>query len=221
VDLLAERYRPECLAAIGRMDQRALESQFTEALIEMGHQSMLLHLIAPLTVEVGERWRSGQLTVAHEHFASDAIRTFLWNSSRPFPMADSTPNLLVATPAGQLHELGAIIVAAAARNQGWRVTYLGTSLPAAEIAGAVRLNESRAVLLSIVYPDDDPHLPGELRALRQFLPEHTAILVGGRATGGYLEAIQDIGAHHVNSLEELYPALESLRRKSGTSGGKR
>lgn len=218
VDLRADRFRPECLAAIGRMDQRGLEQHFTDALIEMGHQSMLMHLIAPLTVEVGERWRSGQLTVAHEHFASDAIRTFLWNSSRPFAISDTAPNLLVATPAGQLHELGAIIVAAAARNQGWRVTYLGTSLPASEIAGAARLNQSRAVLLSIVYPEDDPYLPGELTALRQFLPETTAILVGGRATGGYLEAIQKIGAQFIPSLAELYPSLESLRGR-GTAGG--
>ncbi len=209
----AARFRPECLAAIARMDQTELEGQFTEALIALGHQALLTHLIAPLTVEVGERWRSGDLTVAHEHFASDAIRTFLWNASRPFAPSETAPGLIVATPAGQLHELGAVLVAAAARNQGWRVTYLGTSLPASEIAGAVRLNRSRAVLLSIVYPDDDPFLAAELVSLRKFLPADVAILVGGRAVPGYLDAIREIGAHCVGSLDALYPALEQLRGK--------
>jgi MerR family transcriptional regulator, light-induced transcriptional regulator len=217
-ELVGERLRPACLDAITRLDQPALEEQFEEALIGMGHQAMLQHLIAPLTVEVGELWRDGQLTVAHEHFASDAIRTFLWNASRPFATSETAPSLVVATPAGQLHELGAVIVAAAARNQGWRVVYLGTSLPAAEIAGAVRLNGARAVLLSIVYPDDDPNLPDELTSLRKFLPPSTSIMVGGRAVGGYSEAIEGIGAKLIGSLAELYPALEELRRKPGAGG---
>jgi MerR family transcriptional regulator, light-induced transcriptional regulator len=211
MEILADRIRPECVAAIVLMDQAALERLLSEALVDLGHQAMLQRVIAPLTVEVGERWRAGELTVAHEHFASDAIRAFLWNTSRQFAPSDTAPGLIVATPAGQLHELGAIIVAAAARNQGWRVTYLGTSLPAAEIAGAARLNGARAVLLSIVYPDDDPFLAGELVSLRKFLPATVSILVGGRATAGYLDAIEEIGARHIGTLAELYPALESLR----------
>jgi DNA-binding transcriptional MerR regulator/methylmalonyl-CoA mutase cobalamin-binding subunit len=215
---VGERLRPACLDAITRLDQPALEEQFEEALIGMGHQAMLQYLIAPLTVEVGELWRAGRLTVAHEHFASDAIRTFLWNASRPFAASETSPSLVVATPAGQLHELGAVIVAAAARNQGWRVIYLGTSLPAAEIAGAVRLNGARAVLLSIVYPEDDPQLPEELTQLRKYLPTETAVLVGGRAVGGYAEVIKSIGAKLIGSLGELYPALEELRRKPVAHG---
>jgi hypothetical protein len=35
---------------------------------------------------------------------------------------DSAPVLLVATPAGQVHELGALLVGAAAANLGWQVT---------------------------------------------------------------------------------------------------
>ena len=78
--------------------------------------------------------------------------------------------LVVATPAGQIHELGALLVGAAAANLGWHVTYLGASLPAAEIAGAARQNRARAVALSLVYPEDDPRLEGELTRLRESLP---------------------------------------------------
>jgi DNA-binding transcriptional MerR regulator/methylmalonyl-CoA mutase cobalamin-binding subunit len=220
MEVLADRIRPECVEAIVRMDQAKLDRLLSEALVDLGHQAMLGHVIAPLTVEVGARWRAGELTIAHEHFASDAIRVFLWNTSRPFAPSDTAPGLIVATPAGQLHELGAIIVAAAARNQGWRVTYLGTSLPAAEIAGAVRLNGARAVLLSIVYPDDDPFLAGELVSLRKFLPASVSILVGGRATSGYLDAIEEIRALRTGTLAELYPALESLRGRKNPAEAK-
>ena len=75
---------------------------------------------------------------------------------------ENAPVLVVATPSGQLHELGALLVGAAAANLGWHVTYLGASLPAAEIAGAALQNRARAVALSLVYPEDDPTLEDEL-----------------------------------------------------------
>lgn len=210
-EVLARRFLPACLDATLRLDHAALEESLTEAMVEMGHQALLQHLVAPLTVEIGEQWREGRLKVAHEHFASATIRTFLWNASKPFAIPNNAPGLVVATPAGQLHELGAVIVAAAARNQGWRVTYLGTSLPADEIAGAARQNNARAVLLSIVYPEDDPNLPGELLNLRRFLTPSTAILVGGRASVHYQEALEKTGARRVADLSDLYPVLENLR----------
>ena len=69
---------------------------------------------------------------------------------------------LVATPAGQRHELGALMVAVAAATDGWKVTYLGADLPAAEIAATALQRKARAVALSIVHPVDDPNLPGEI-----------------------------------------------------------
>ena len=80
-----------------------------------------------------------------------------------------------------------MIVNAAAAQVGWQTTYLGASLPAAEIAGAAVQNRALAVALSIVYPEDDPDLPQELTNLRRFLPEETRILIGGRAATAYLE----------------------------------
>jgi methylmalonyl-CoA mutase cobalamin-binding domain/chain len=126
-------------------------------------------------------------------------------------MSGSAPGLVVATPAGQLHELGAVMVAAAAANLGWRVTYLGTSLPAAEIAGAALQNRARAVALSLVYPEDDPQLPQELEALRRFLPADMQIVTGGRAAPSYGEVLHHIGAAISLDLDEFSRLLDGMR----------
>ncbi len=69
--------------------------------------------------------------------------------------------------------------------------------------------------LSIVYPEDDPTLPGELEKLGQLLPQNIHILVGGRATAAYLPALRAIGARVVGSLDDLDAELVSLRRQPG------
>ena len=203
-----------CIEHIRNLDHQSLEKALATAMVSLGHQGMLQKLIAPLARDIGEEWRLGTLKVAHEHFASAVIRTFLWSASRPFAASELSPDLIVATPAGQHHELGAVMVAAVARNRGWHVTYLGTCLPAAEIAGAAIQNGTKAVLLSIVYPEDDEDLPSELRSLRKLLPNDVKILVGGRASAGYQDCLREIGAVVLTDLETLYPALDAIRTRS-------
>jgi MerR family transcriptional regulator, light-induced transcriptional regulator len=126
--------------------------------------------------------------------------------------------MVVATPAGQLHDLGASIVAAVVTNLGWRVTNLGASLPAPEIAGSAIQTRARAVALSIVYPDDDPGLPGELARLRAYLPPEVAIVAGGRGVDAYRDSLEKIGALVPSGLLELCSLLDGLPRAQRPRG---
>lgn len=199
------------LHAIKALDTVGLEHVLTEAEVAWGGQGVLQRLVGPLVQALGEEWRTGNITSAHEHFATAIVRTFLSRAARTFAHGHAAAVLIVVTPAGQLHELGALLVAAAAANLGWRVIYLGAGLGAAEIAGAARQHHARAVALSIVYPADDPRLPGELVRLRELLP-HTAILVGGRAMPAYGGTLDKIGALQSQDIASLGSILDGLRQ---------
>ena len=205
------RLTDECIEAVLRMDAALFEDILTRGLVLLGHQGLLRKVIGPLTQSIGNLWREGSLTAAHEHFASASLRVFLANSSRPFAQSPTAPLLVVTTPTGQLHELGAVIISSAARNAGWNVTFLGVSLPAAEIAGAVAQKNARALALSIVYPSDDPVLPEELELLRKLLPHQTAIIAGGRAAGAYREVLDRIQATIIEDLDDFARTLDGLR----------
>ncbi|HTJ00826.1 MAG TPA: MerR family transcriptional regulator [Dongiaceae bacterium] len=205
----------ECLAAVRALDTAALHEILGRATVVLGSHGLLETVVAPLTEQVGNCWRDGVITAAHEHFASNVLRTFLGEAARPFAPNGQAPGLVVCTPVAQLHELGAVMVAAAANDLGWRVTYLGCSLPAAEIAGAAIQNRARAVALSIVYPEDDPALPGELEKLRQYLPATIAIIAGGRAAAAYRIALAKIGARQTTDLPDFYGILAELRHPVG------
>ena len=202
----------ECIAAVKTLDSVALEDALKRAATALGAQGLLQQVIAPLAQTIGELWRDGAITAAHEHFASALIRVFLGRAGRPFAGLEDAPVLVVATPSGQLHELGALLAGAAAANLGWHVTYLGASLPAAEIAGAARQNRARAVVLSLVYPEDDARLEGELARLRELLPPETVLLAGGRAMPAYREALEKIGALQLRDLVHLGSVLDDLRK---------
>lgn len=208
----ADEWLEEALAAVEGFGLGRLRELLEAGVVGFGHNGLLHRLVYPLAREVGERWQRGTLTAAQEHFASAAIREFLLGSTRPYAGGEGAPAAVVATPAGQLHELGAVMAAAAATNAGWKTIYLGPSLPAADLAGAAIQNRVRAVLLSLVYPADDPQVATELALLRRYLPESVAIVAGGRAVSAYGEALAAIGARTLTSLEELSAVLEAVRQ---------
>lgn len=215
----ATLFREEALAAAMLFDTPALDVALRRALLRLGHQGLLQLVIGPLAQEIGARWRAGELTAAHEHFFTASVKVFLGDLARRFITPLNAPRIIVSTPSGQLHELGAIMASAAAANLGWRAIYLGPSLPAHEIAGAALRNEAAAVALSIVYPEDDPDLVRELADLARLLPATTRILVGGRAAGGYFETLVRIGALYAGNIDEFSAQLEELRRSPPPPAG--
>jgi methylmalonyl-CoA mutase cobalamin-binding domain/chain len=207
----AEDLINEALTAARALDATALETNLERSVVAFGCHGMLENVVAPLAHRIGELWATGVLTAAHEHFATGVISTFLQNRFRPFAENGSAPLLVAVTPTGQLHELGAALVSAAARDLGWRVVYLGASLPAPEIANVALKRGARAVALSIVYPADDAALPAELEFLRKLLPAEIAIVAGGRAAESYRLTLEKIGAAQAGNLREFSTVLDRLR----------
>lgn len=202
------------LDAIQQMDSEALEEILKRNTVAMGQRGTLERLISPLTRRIGDMWIEGSLSTAHEHFASNILRMFLLNGSRAYAEGTNAPVIIVTTPVGQLHELGAAMVAAFARDLGWRVLYLGASLPAADIAHVATINRAKAVALSIVHPADDAALPGELKLLRKLLPDDIAIFAGGESAVIYASQLDGSGIVITKDLDEFTRQLTGLRRLS-------
>jgi len=201
----------ECITAVENLDDRTLDRLLSQAALHHSQTTVIENLIVPLLEQIGDRWSTGELRPAHEHLATTVIRSFVANIVGAYHPADSAPRLIVTTPAGQWHELGALLVTATAAAQGWRVTYLGPNLPADEIAGAAAQNRAQAVALSVVYPGDDPNVGHELRKLRDLLPAEVRLFVGGRCAARYEKVLKEIHATQITDMAHLRRELVAVR----------
>lgn len=204
----------EAMEAITALDPDGLRRRLDQGAVRFGTNGVLHKFLCPLARKIGALWSRGEITAAQEHFASALLRDFVSRLARPFTRFEGAPRAIVATPAGQLHELGALMVSCAAANIGWEVVYLGACLPAAEIAGAAAQKQATAVLLSIVYPSNDHQLPGELRELRRLLPRQTVLIAGGPAAADYAEVLRELDVLMPASIPELVSVLETTRLSS-------
>lgn len=130
-------------------DADRLESEVRRASLRHGLRTFVEGLVVPVLVEVGTRWHSGEMSIAQEHLASGVFSRALQHMLEGSAADPDAPAIVVATPSGHRHEIGAVIAAALAGSEGWRVLFLGADLPAEEIARTAREVAARAVALSL------------------------------------------------------------------------
>lgn len=201
-----------CLEAIRACDQPALNELITRASLTNTPSWLVEEFLAPLMNRVGQLWHEGQLRIGEEHLATTAVRSFVGNMLQSLAPAPDAPVVVVATPAGQQHEMGALFAAAIAALAGWSPLYLGSNLPAQELAAAVSVSKARAIALSIVFPGDDPLLPAQLRTLRKLLPAGFPVCAGGQSASAYAELAPDVDLRLLKDFAGLRSLLAELRR---------
>ena len=216
-DAVATALLSGALAAAEDFNASTLEATLRTAALRLPSDQVLDRVFGPLLLAIGTRWHEGTFPPANGHLATTVIRRVL-NWMTDFPLvADDAPRIVVGTPAFQMHDLGAMLAATAAASNGWRVTFLGASLPAEELIRAARMAEADAVALSIVHPTDDVRVASEMRALRAGLPDRVALVVGGAGAGAYAGVLDEIGARRLPSIASLRTWLRERQQQPDTA----
>ncbi len=127
--------QPQLVAAATRLrssldefDETGAQAALDELFAAFTIETVLAAVVLPYLVELGERWSTGEATVAQEHFASNLIRGRLLAIGRGWDSGDG-PRAVLACAPGELHDLGLIAFGLTLGRRGWRITYLGPDTP--------------------------------------------------------------------------------------------
>lgn len=197
------------LASTARLDAPDLEHTLRRAIAQLGITSFIEDVASPILRRIGEEWHAGRLTIAHEHLASSTIHDIVAESMRAITRGAGEATVVVATPTGERHAIGAALVGATAASEGWRVVYLGTDLPASDIAAAAIATKARAIAMSVIYVQDRTRTLAELRTLRALIPPSISIIVGGAGVADMQDDLRQLGIRVGVSLRDLRDALAS------------
>lgn len=207
------------IEAVETFDADRLEAEVRRLSLKHDLRTFVEQLVVPVLVEVGSRWHSGEMGIAQEHLASGVFSRSLQHMLEGSAADRNAPAIVVATPSGHRHEIGAMIAAALAGSEGWRVLFLGADLPAEEIARTATEVDARAVALSLVYGLDGAPTKEELRRLRSELPPSVEILVGGRGASSAMDGADVEGLKLMSGFGEFGEHLRDLERDDAASRG--
>ena len=208
-DARASFYR-RSLDAVINLDATCLESILDQAAVHLTKSELIQAVIAPLCKEIGALWRRGEMKIVNEHMATTVIRAFLWNLLRSVEISPASPRIILATPTGHRHELGALTIGLVASESGWESLYFGPSLPAEEIAAAAAYTNAQAVALSVTYYTDNHRLISEVKKLRRYLDTNTALLLGGQGAWTVADLLNATGIRIIKDINCFKQELDTL-----------
>jgi MerR family transcriptional regulator, light-induced transcriptional regulator len=213
----AEVYRARSIAAASQLDGDSVHATLMRAVVSLRPVEFLDEVLMPLLQEVGELWHQGRLSPAQEHVVSMAARRVVSWLLDAYEAPAGAPVVLVTTVAAEQHEFGALMVSVVALDMGWRVSYLGPSLPAVEIAVAALRVGAAVVAVSIVNTDDAAALR-EVTDVRAALPATVQVVVGGAGAATRRALLEGSGAVVITEVEALREWLR-LQHELLTGGG--
>ena len=195
-----------------------------QAYATMPIESVVLELIHPTLIEVGERWHRGEITIAHEHQSSHYLRGKLHHLLELAGSPRHGPTVILACPPGEWHEIGALSIAIFMRRAGIRTHYLGANTPIPDLARFAREVKASAIMLSVSSPEVIETLRPQAKLLLEVVP---LVIYGGFAFSQNPGLAAELGGHFAghNAAEALDFVLAKLeqnlpnRNAANTLGG--
>jgi methanogenic corrinoid protein MtbC1 len=113
-------------------------------------KDLYLNVFQPTQLEVGRLWQTNKISVAQEHYETAATQLIM-SQLYPylFQAVKKEKKIVVSCVSGELHEMGARMVADFFEMDGWDSYYLGANTPSESIIKTLEENNSKILALSV------------------------------------------------------------------------
>lgn len=198
----------QLLEAVADYRLDVFDRELSVAIATLPLPVLLARVVMPMLREVGTRWADGRLAIAQERLVSSMLRARLLSILRQHP-GERRPRVLFATLSGEPHELGLLGAALHLHERGLPVLYLGTELPAPELARVANRLGAAAVAVSSVDPGQARAALEALRVLDAELEAGLPVWLGG-ANARYLA--EALALPRVRAVEDPARFAEGIAR---------
>ena len=205
----------EALLAADRQRARQVVIDALEA--GESYLGVVFDILQPAEREIGGRWLAGEIPVALEHLATATTGQLLGElyARAPRQAANGLRVLTVCAP-GELHELGARIVADVLEMAGWKSLYVGANTSAEDAARLAGETQPDVLAISVTLAANLLAAMRLAHAARERVPE-LRVIVGGNLFASFPGLWRRLGADgSADDAREVPVLAAGLVKPTGT-----
>jgi MerR family transcriptional regulator, light-induced transcriptional regulator len=180
------------IKGIHEFDDDSLIQGFHEQWNRVGPLTFITDFTVPLIERIGTGWESGELTISHEHFATECLSSFLTGKWRQLNSRKEGWPVLLATLPGETHNLGLLMSAVVASLSGAKVIYLGLDTPVEDMITTANKYNPKLLCLSISCCQKPMETEDSLFKIRNGLDNNIKIIAGGKGTPERVPGIRKV-----------------------------
>lgn len=215
----AERYLPEIISALEKFNLEKLNQCLLRARFEISTKEIVINLIRPLMMRVGDLIQQDKLTITQEHVLSALLRDFLGSinqslSPYDFSSRGQSKSVLLTTREGDIHEFGILLSSILCNLYRYKTYYLGPNMPLDDLVQACSNFKVDYLLLGLMNLPEDR----EIISAREFvseldkrLPRKITFCLGG--SGSAVGSLIRSDRQYI-SFADLYQLDHFLRDKA-------
>jgi methanogenic corrinoid protein MtbC1 len=204
------RLRQTFTRALFAGDPEAAERAISEAMdAGLTAAEIDIELIAPALFMVGDKWATGEISVADEHLASEiTLRVLaLQRERRRAQRSRRSRRVLLLAPQGERHVIGLNMACDLLYAAGYDTRMLGADVPLADIAPAVARLAPDIIALTATMPDSAERLDATIDYLSA-AARHIPVVLGGTAVSFEVAATWNAAVcRDVSTVVETVDAL--------------
>ncbi|MBE0698551.1 MAG: MerR family transcriptional regulator [Anaerolineaceae bacterium] len=142
---------------------------------------VLMRVVQPTLVALGEAWHRGEMPIAVEHYATQFCMQHLMSMLAAAAPPSRPGRIVAACAPGEQHQIGLLILVVMLRWRGWDIKYLGPDLPLDRLEEALRPIHPQILMFSANRVETAEKLSNLPKVLDDFPKPHPIIILGGQA----------------------------------------
>lgn len=208
--------RADLVDALVALDDDRADRVLSEAHALHSVEGVVLELLGPAMIDLGNLWHDGKIATTTEHFASSYVNGRLRALLALAGGQRVGPVVIVACAPLDQHELGALTLAVLLRRRGYQVYFVGANTPVEDLAAMARELLPFAVMVSASSIDAIHQLVAKRRHLEGIAP---LLALGGYGFNTDPALAERVGGQYLGTtVTEALDRLAAEVRQRGVVG---
>jgi MerR family transcriptional regulator, light-induced transcriptional regulator len=168
------------VVAMIEMDEAKFEKLLNQSIMKEGFENTVFKVLYPFFERIGVLWQAGSINPAHEHFISNLVKQKIYVAidSIPVPTGNDVKTFLLFLPEWDLHELGLLVYDYLLKSRGYKVIYLGASVPEDDIYTVADFIKPDYLLTAFINAVDQVRLESYISRLAERFGDKTIFVTG-------------------------------------------
>ncbi len=203
--------RDQLFISLTHFDENTATETLRRAFSLYAIDQVMLDIIQPVLVGLGEAWHRGEMPVAIEHYATQFCMQHLNNMLAAAAPPYALGVIVAACAPGETHQIGLLMVVTVLRWRGWDVKYLGPDLVLDKLAEALDSLHPRLLLFSATRMEAVKALHDLPRSIAHFSPPLPRVVLGGQAFS-QIDESELPGTYISGPITEMVQKIEDMMK---------
>jgi len=175
-----DTYINSLIIATAELNESLFNKIISGSIVKNGFEKTYTSILQPFLEKIGIMWQSGSINPAQEHFISGLIRQKLIVSIDNLEESetDFKNKIILFLPENELHEIGLLYYYYLLKKSGYKVIYLGQSVPLDDLKKVQLIKNVDYFLTIITTGQTKEKLKSYISRLSDLLPDKTIFATG-------------------------------------------